>query len=191
MNLVFATHNQNKLTEVAKMFPSHIELLSLSQIDFNKDIPETELTLKGNAQLKVDAIRETGVLNCFSDDSGLFVNALNGEPGVFSARYSGKRHSDTNNDLLLQNMQNIKSRSAYYQSVFCLFFKGQHYFFEGRLNGKIAHETKGSNGFGYDPIFIPDGYTSTLGELSELIKLKLSHRTKALNKMIEFIALNG
>ena len=123
MNLVFATHNQNKLTEVAKMFPSHIELLSLSQIDFNKDIPETELTLKGNAQLKVDAIRETGVLNCFSDDSGLFVNALNGEPGVFSARYSGKRHSDTNNDLLLQNMQNIKSRSAYYQSVFCLFFK--------------------------------------------------------------------
>ena len=191
MKLVFATHNQNKLTEVAKMFPNDIELLSLSQIDFNKDIPETELTLKGNAQLKVDAIRETGVLNCFSDDSGLFVNALNGEPGVFSARYSGKRHSDTNNDLLLRNMQNIKSRSACYKSVFCLFFRGQHYFFEGLLNGKIAHEAKGSNGFGYDPIFVPDGYTSTLGELSEVIKLELSHRTKALNKMIEFIALNG
>ncbi|MAJ32745.1 MAG: non-canonical purine NTP pyrophosphatase, RdgB/HAM1 family [Flavobacteriaceae bacterium] len=191
MKLIFATHNNNKINEIAKITPEHIEVLSLSEIGFNEEIPETELTLEGNAKLKVDAILKNKNVNCFSDDSGLFVEALNGDPGVFSARYSGERDTAMNNELLLRNMKSVESRSAYYMSVFCLYFKGTHHFFEGRLYGEIADHPKGSNGFGYDPIFIPNGYTSTLGELSEIIKLELSHRTIALNKMKEFLALNS
>ncbi|MGB0294099.1 MAG: RdgB/HAM1 family non-canonical purine NTP pyrophosphatase [Flavobacteriaceae bacterium] len=191
MKLIFATYNKNKLDEVTKITPEHIEVFSLSQIGFNEDIPETELTLEGNAKLKVDAILKNKNVNCFSDDSGLFVEALNGEPGVFSARYSGKRDTNMNNELLMRNMQGAQSRSAYYMSVFCLYFNGTYHFFEGRLYGEIASHPKGNNGFGYDPIFIPKGYTATLGELSEKIKLELSHRTRALNKMIDFLALNS
>lgn len=191
MKLIFATHNKNKLDEVTKITPEHIKVLSLSEIGFNEDIPETELTLEGNSKLKVDAILRSENVDCFSDDSGLFVEALNGDPGVFSARYSGKRNTSMNNELLLRNMQSVKSRSAYYKSVFCLYFNGNHHFFEGRLYGEIASRPKGNNGFGYDPIFIPKGHTATLGELSEIVKLELSHRTRALNKMIEFIALNS
>ncbi len=191
MKLIFATHNKNKLDEVTKITPEHIEVLSLSEIGFNEDIPETELTLKGNAKLKVDAILKSKNVDCFSDDSGLFVEALNGDPGVFSARYSGKRNTLMNNELLLRNMRSVKSRSAYYMSVFCLYFNGNHHFFEGRLYGEITSRPKGNNGFGYDPIFIPKGHTATLGELSEIVKLELSHRTRALNKMIEFLALNS
>lgn len=191
MKLIFATHNKNKLDEVTKITPEHIKVLSLSEIGFNEDIPETELTLEGNAKLKVDAILRSENVDCFSDDSGLFVEALNGDPGVISARYSGKRNTSMNNELLLRNMQSVKSRSAYYKSVFCLYFNGNHHFFEGRLYGEIASRPKGNNGFGYDPIFIPKGHTATLGELGEIVKLELSHRTRALNKMIEFIALNS
>lgn len=191
MKLIFATHNKNKLDEVTKITPEHIKVLSLSEIGFNEDIPETELTLEGNAKLKVDAILRSENVDCFSDDSGLFVEALNGDPGVISARYSGKRNTSMNNELLLRNMQSVKSRSAYYKSVFCLYFNGNHHFFEGQLYGEIASRPKGNNGFGYDPIFIPKGHTATLGELGEIVKLELSHRTRALNKMIEFIALNS
>ena len=191
MKLIFATHNKNKLDEVTKITPEHIKVLSLSEIGFNEDIPETELTLEGNAKLKVDAILRSENVDCFSDDSGLFVEALNGDPGVISARYSGKRNTSMNNELLLRNMQSVKSRSAYYKSVFCLYFNGNHHFFEGQLYGEIASRPKGNNGFGYDPIFIPKGHTATLGEIGEIVKLELSHRTRALNKMIEFIALNS
>mgnify|MGYP003331674858 CR=1 FL=1 len=183
MKLIFATHNKNKLDEVAKITPEHIEVYSLSQIGFNEDIPETELTLEGNAKLKVDAILKNKNVNCFSDDSGLFVEALNGEPGVFSARYSGKRDTTMNNELLVRNMQGAQSRSAYYMSVFCLYFNGTYHFFEGRLYGEIASHPKGNNGFGYDPIFIPLKKRKTFGEMRPSQKYKMDHRYQAFKKI--------
>jgi XTP/dITP diphosphohydrolase len=188
MQLIFATHNKNKLKEVKCLMPSAITLLSLDDINFKNEIEETSATIEGNALLKAQTIYKQTGRNCFADDSGLLVDALNGAPGVYSARYAGEQKNNEDNlQKLLFDLRNIETRDAHFKTVMALIIDGKEYQFEGIVTGKIISEKIGINGFGYDPIFLPDGYTETFAQLSSEIKNTISHRARALQKMLAFI----
>ncbi|MGB2761737.1 MAG: non-canonical purine NTP diphosphatase [Maribacter stanieri] len=188
MKLVFATHNPNKLKEVQQLVPNQIELINLETIGCTTDIPETADTLEGNAKLKADFVTNNYQLSCFADDTGLLVNSLNDEPGVYSARYAGTQaNSNANMDKLLTNLSSKKDRSAYFQTVIALNLNGKTHIFEGKIEGVITASKRGENGFGYDPIFQPNGYKETFAELPLTIKNKISHRALAFKKLITYL----
>ena len=191
MELIFATNNKHKIKEITEMVGNKIKILSLSDINCTVDLPETHNTIEENAIEKALYIYSHYGKNCFSDDSGLFVEALNNQPGVYSARYAGpQRKSIDNNNLLLKNLTGITNRKAAFRTVIALIINGEKHIFEGKINGQIAIEPKGTNGFGYDPLFIPDGYTKTFAELTDEEKNNLSHRRLALEKLMNFIQNN-
>ncbi len=188
MKILFATSNQNKAAEIRCMLPSNIELITLNDIAITEDIPETSLTIEGNAKQKADYITEHFNLNCFADDTGLEINALNGEPGVYSARYAGDQRSDSDNmDLVLNKLASINDRSARFKTVIALTIDNQQYLFEGIVNGIIRTKKTGTNGFGYDPIFEPENCGKTFAEMEMDEKNSYSHRARAIKKMITFM----
>ena len=186
--IVFATHNKHKLEEVAEMLSPAFQVVGLTDIGCDEEIAETEETLEGNAFLKADYVYQKYGLNCFSDDTGLEVTALNGEPGVYSARYAGEgRDSNDNMDKLLLNLSDKEDRSAQFRTVFVLLINGEEYQFDGTVIGRIGKEKRGTMGFGYDPIFIPEGHNQTFAELGNDVKNKISHRARATQKLIDFL----
>ena len=186
--LVFATNNLNKLKEVRALLPNFIELKSLSNINCFEEISETATTLEGNAILKADFVTQKFQLNCFADDTGLEVESLNGTPGVYSARYSGEGGtSEKNIEKLLFNLKDKSNRNAQFRTVIALNLSGKQTLFEGVCKGKIIKEKRGIKGFGYDPIFIPDDYTKTFAEMNIDEKGTISHRGKAIQKLIQFL----
>ncbi len=186
--LVFATNNLHKLEEVSAILGNQIELLSLNDINCHTDIPETADTLEGNALLKSRFIYENYGMNCFADDTGLEVEALEGAPGVYSARYAGDGHnSEANMIKLLDNLKEKKNRKAQFRTAISLIIDEKEYLFEGIIKGEIGTIKKGDSGFGYDPIFVPEGYNETFAELGSDIKNKISHRALAINKLCEFL----
>ena len=189
MKLVFATNNKNKLSEIRDILGNDIEVLSLGDINCNVDIPETADTLEGNALQKAEYIFEHYGMNVFADDTGLEVEALNGEPGVFSARYAGGEghDSEANMQKLLKNLADKTNRKARFRTSIALIINGKRYSFEGLVNGEILKEKSGTSGFGYDPIFKPDGYDKSFAELGLEIKNKISHRANAIKKLAEFL----
>ncbi len=188
MKLVFATHNQHKFKEVALLLPAHIELLSLTDIGCFDDIPETSETLEGNAQLKADFVSEHFGLPCFADDTGLLVDALQGAPGVYSARYAGeKRSAEDNMNKLLTELKGTAIRSARFKTVIALNLENRKILFEGLVEGEIIEERKGTEGFGYDPIFRPEGHDQTFAELPLSVKNEIGHRGRAIQKLINHL----
>jgi XTP/dITP diphosphohydrolase len=188
MQFVFATHNLHKLEEVKTLLDSTVTVLSLNDINYTEEIEENETTLEGNALLKAKTIFNSMKVNCFADDSGLLVDVLNGEPGVYSARYAGiQKNDDDNMNKLLAKLNGVENRKAQFKTVLALILHGNEYLFEGVIHGVIAHEKKGTQGFGYDPIFIPDGYSKSFAELTSSEKSLISHRSIALRKLITFL----
>jgi XTP/dITP diphosphohydrolase len=188
MQLVFASNNKNKIKEIQLLLPDSIQILSLEAIGCTEDIPETADTIEGNAILKANYVTQKYGYDCFADDSGLEVAALNGEPGVFSARYAGEPKNDENNiDKLLANLKDVKNKKANFKTVICLNLKGEQHLFTGIINGQIIEERIGNNGFGYDPIFVADGYQKTFAELSLEEKATISHRGIAVKQLVEFL----
>jgi XTP/dITP diphosphohydrolase len=189
MKLIFATQNENKVAEIQKLMPKHIEVLSLKDIHCADDIPEEEPTLEGNALVKARFIAEKYNVNCFSDDTGLEIDALDGAPGVISARYAGEeKNSEKNMDLVLKNLANQTNRKAQFRTAIALIANGKEHVFEGIVKGEIRTEKTGSQGFGYDPIFEPENCGKTFAEMSTTEKNKMSHRGRALEKMVQFLA---
>ena len=187
--LVFATNNAHKLEEVAAKIAGKIELLSLNDIGCHDDIEETGVTFRENASIKSRFIFDKYNLNCFGDDSGLEINALNGEPGVYSARYAGEHGNHAANmDKVLEKLRGVSNRSARFRTVISLIWDGEEHFFEGVVEGTIRHERSGSGGFGYDPIFGPAGYDITFAEMRMGEKNAISHRGRAVEKLVEFLA---
>lgn len=192
MKIVFATSNQNKAKEIQKILPSFIQILTLKDLELDEDIPETADTMEGNAVLKSEYIVKRFGIDCFADDSGLEIEALDGEPGVYSARYAGEERDDEKNlQLVLNKMEKITNRTARFKTVIALSVKDKMHLFEGIVEGKIGYQKKGVMGFGYDPIFEPEDCGKTFAEMSIDEKNKYSHRARAIEKMIQFIELNG
>lgn len=187
MELIFATHNNNKVKEVTKMLPSYLSMKSLTDINFFDEIEETGTTFEENAQLKAKTIFDKTGKNIFVDDSGLVIEALDGAPGVYSARYAGTGKDEDNIAKALKELEGKTNRKAYFISIFCLILDGKEYFFKGRVNGTIATEIMGDNGFGYDPIFIPDGFSKSFAQMSPEEKNAISHRGKAVEKLNDFL----
>ena len=188
MKLVFATNNLHKVKEVQQMLPSEMELLTLSQVNINEDIPEDYPTLEGNALQKARYIFEKYGYSCFADDTGLEVEALNNEPGVYSARYAGEHKSSEDNiTKVLNNLGSNSNRNACFRTVITLILNGEEHLFEGRVDGTILTERHGSDGFGYDPIFQPDGYEVSFAEMSLNDKNAISHRGRAVEKLVAFL----
>ncbi|MDM1522933.1 MULTISPECIES: RdgB/HAM1 family non-canonical purine NTP pyrophosphatase [unclassified Empedobacter] len=187
MELIFATHNNNKVKEVTKMLPSYLSMKSLTAIDFFEEIEETGKTFEENALLKAKTIFNKTGKNVFADDSGLVIEALDGAPGVYSARYAGTGKDEDNIAKALKELDGKTNRKAYFISIFCLILNGKEYFFEGRVNGTIATEIMGNNGFGYDPIFIPDGFSKSFAQMTPEEKNAISHRGKAIEKLNDFL----
>lgn len=188
IELVFATNNQHKLKEVQELLGNHFKVLSLSEIGINVDIPEDFETLQENALQKAQFIYNRTGYSCFADDTGLEVDALNGEPGVFSARYAGESKSAKDNiKKLLANLVGVKNRKARFRTVIALIFDKQEYLFEGEVVGTIIETEQGSDGFGYDPIFLPNGYDLTFAQMPLELKNKISHRGIAVSKLISFL----
>lgn len=186
--LVFATNNAHKLEEISSILGEKVELLSLKDIHCDADIPETADTLEGNAMLKARYIYANYGLDCFADDTGLEVEALDGAPGVFSARYAGDGHNaEANMQKLLQNMQGVHNRKAQFRTAICLILDGKSHLFEGIVKGEIIKEKRGGSGFGYDPIFVPEGYSKTFAEMGNETKNKISHRARAVEKLCRFL----
>lgn len=186
--LVFATNNAHKLEEIAAILGDKVELLSLGDIGCHDDIPETADTLEGNARQKAEYILQHYGLDCFADDTGLEVEALHGAPGVYSARYAGNGHdSEANMQKLLENLKGIKNRKAQFRTAICLLMDGEEHLFEGIVKGEIIEEKRGTTGFGYDPIFVPEGYTETFAELGADIKNRISHRARAVEKLCRYL----
>ena len=185
--LVFATNNQNKADEVSTLLEGQYKILTLKDIGCEVDIPETGITFAENAALKSNFIYEHYNLDCFGDDSGLEVDALDNEPGIYSARYSGIRDDQKNLELVLQKLYGKTDRKARFITVIALSQGGNDYLFEGKIEGTIRNEPKGDHGFGYDPIFQPDGYGVTFAEMTKAEKNKISHRAIAMYKLIEFL----
>ena len=187
--LVFATNNAHKLEEVAAILGDQVELLSLNDIGCQADIPETAETLEGNALLKSSYIYKNYHLDCFADDTGLEVKALNGAPGVYSARYAeGEGHDAQANMLkLLHELDGKENRKAQFRTAISLILDGKEYLFEGVIKGEIIKEKRGDSGFGYDPVFMPEGYDRTFAELGNDIKNQISHRALAVQKLCEFL----
>ena len=187
MKLVFATHNTHKLREVQQLLPTIIELLSLDDIGCTEEIPETGETLEANAKLKADFVTQKYGLNCFSDDTGLLIDALGGAPGVYSARYAGpQKNANDNMDKVLRELKGNDQRNAHFKTVIHLNLNGKSHVFDGIVNGMITQAKQGAGGFGYDPIFKPKGYDSTFGELSPKSKNAISHRGLAIQKLVSF-----
>jgi XTP/dITP diphosphohydrolase len=186
--LVFATNNQHKLEEVAAKTGNQLQLLSLSDINCTDDIEETGTTFQENASIKSRYIFDKYNLNCFGDDSGLEVEALNNEPGVYSARYAGMHgNHEANINKVLQNIQGKSNRKARFRTVISLIWNGEEHFFEGTINGTIREEKTGTDGFGYDPIFEPEGHHITFAEMAMEEKNRISHRAIAMVKLITFL----
>lgn len=189
MKLIFASHNENKAKEIRSLLPQHIELLTLSDMQLLEEIPETADTLEGNALLKASYVNDRFGLNCFADDTGLEVHALNGAPGVYSARYAGSsKDPEANIALLLKNLANVEDRSARFRTSIALYWNGEQHFFDGIVDGQIAKVRSGLDGFGYDPVFIPENSTRTFAEMTLQEKNQQSHRARALEKMIDFLS---
>lgn len=192
MELIIASQNQNKLVEFKKILGDKINLFSLSDIGLNQEIPENEKTIKKNAMFKAKFVNTQTGKNVFADDTGLEIDSLNGEPGVYSARYSGvERNSEKNIELVLTKLKNKSNRNSRFKTIISLIIDGKSVNFEGVVEGKITEEKRGSNGFGYDPIFQPNGYASTFGEMSLKEKNKISHRSIAINKMVQYLKENN
>lgn len=187
--LVFATNNAHKLEEISSILGEKVELLSLKDINCHVDIPETADTLEGNAMLKAEYIYENYGLDCFADDTGLEVEALDGAPGVYSARYAGGEghNAEANMQMLLQNMQGVQNRKAQFRTVICLILDGKRHLFEGVVRGEIIKEKRGGSGFGYDPIFMPEGHVKTFAEMGNETKNKISHRALAVEKLCKYL----
>ncbi len=188
MRLVFATNNKHKLEEARQILGNRHEVLSLSEIGCSADIPETAETLEGNSLLKAQYVWEHFGLSCFADDTGLEIDALHGAPGVYTARYAGQPSNDAlNRAKVLAEMMGVENRAAQFRTAVTLIIDGKTHVFEGICKGKIAQEESGTSGFGYDPIFIPEGYVQTFAELSSGTKNEISHRGRALELFSKFI----
>ncbi|KRD09884.1 non-canonical purine NTP pyrophosphatase [Flavobacterium sp. Root901] len=188
MKLVFASNNQNKIREIQSILNGSIQLLSLEDIGCHEDIPETADTIEGNAILKANYVTENYGYDCFADDTGLEVEALKGEPGVYSARYAGEqKNADDNMNKLLEALKDEENRSAQFKTVIALNLEGKQHLFTGLAKGKITFNKTGNHGFGYDPVFQPENYKETFAELSAEIKNKISHRGKATEQLIDFL----
>lgn len=189
MKLVFATNNKNKIKEVQALMPEGIKMLSLEEIGCFEDIPETSPTIEGNAVQKAEYVKENYGYDCFADDTGLEVTALNGAPGVFSARYAGEqKSSEANIDKLLKELEGKEDRSARFKTVIALHLDGELHTFTGICSGNITFERKGLQGFGYDPVFQPEGKSITFAEMSLEEKSQISHRARATLRLIDFLA---
>ncbi|NND80585.1 MAG: non-canonical purine NTP diphosphatase [Maribacter sp.] len=192
MKLVFATHNENKVKEVRAIVPSYISLLSLTDIGCHEEIPETGKTLEENAILKANYVTQKFNYPCFADDTGLVVAALNGEPGVLSARYAGEnRDANENMNKLLDKLTHVEDRQAKFETVIALNLSNEQFIFTGQVMGEIVEEKSGEKGFGYDPIFKPNDYAKTFAELPLKVKNKISHRGKAMRKLIAHLKSLG
>jgi len=188
MKIIFATNNQHKVDEIKSVLPNDISVISLKEAGIDIDIPEPHETLQQNAEEKARTIHELTKTNCFSEDTGLEVYVLNNEPGVRSARYAGENKSfDKNIDKLVLNIEKHENRSARFRTVICLILDEKKYFFEGICEGKIITEKRGKEGFGYDPVFIPDGSKKTFAEMGLDEKNRFSHRSKAVAKLVTFL----
>jgi XTP/dITP diphosphohydrolase len=188
MQLVFASNNLNKIKEIQSILKGSIALLSLSDIGCHEEIPETADTIEGNAILKANYVTEKYGYDCFADDTGLEVTALDGAPGVYSARYAGEqKNADDNMNKLLEALKDQSDRSAQFKTVIALNIKGRQHLFTGIAKGEITFDKTGNHGFGYDPVFLPENYTETFAELSSEIKNKISHRAKATQQLIDFL----
>lgn len=188
MEIVFATHNQHKTVEARAICGSQWTLKNLHDIGCYDEIPETADTLKGNALQKAQYVVELFHQNCFADDTGLEIEALDGRPGVYSARYAGEQcNFEDNVNKVLSELQGIENRKACFKTVVALILHDEIHYFEGRIDGTIIDERRGSEGFGYDPIFVPDGYTQTFAEMPSSLKNSISHRAIAMQKLMEFL----
>lgn len=188
MKLVFASNNKNKIKEVQQLLPDTITLLSLEAIGCHEEIPETADTIEGNAILKANYVTQKYGYDCFADDTGLEVEALNGAPGVYSARYAGmQRNAEDNMNLLLENLKNQDNRTAQFKTVIALNINGKQQLFTGIAKGEITLEKSGNQGFGYDPVFQPEGYQETFADLDLKIKNQISHRGKATQLLISYL----
>jgi len=188
ISIVFATGNQNKVKEVNELLDDGIEIASLKSIGCDEDIPETQPTIEGNALQKARYVVDNYKVDCFAEDTGLEIEALNGEPGVFSARYAGEqRDSEANMALVLEQLKDQTNRKAHFKTVVALSLNGKEYLFEGIAKGEISTKKKGEKGFGYDPIFIPEGYDKSFAQMSSVEKNAISHRGKAINKLKKFL----
>ena len=188
MKLVFATNNQHKLHEIKHLLDGSFELLSLNDINCTDDIPENQETIEGNASEKAFYIWNKYQINCFADDTGLEIEALNGEPGVYSARYAGEEKSPEKNiELVLQKLTKINNRKARFKTIISLVINGEEVQFEGIVDGKILEEKRGQSGFGYDPIFQPDESSFSFAEMPLAEKNKISHRGRATQKLVDYL----
>jgi XTP/dITP diphosphohydrolase len=189
MVLCFATQNRHKLQEIQAMLPAGITLMTPAELGCMEELPETQLTLEGNSAQKADYLFENYQVDCFADDTGLEIEALNGAPGVFSAMYACKeKNAEANMKLVLENLRNQNNRKARFRTVITLVLNGRKEIFEGILEGEILQKPIGTHGFGYDPIFMPKGFTQTLAEMTMEEKNKISHRSLAFKKLREFLA---
>lgn len=189
--IVFATNNQHKLDEIRKITGGRLRILSLADIDCHEEIEETGSTLEENALIKAGFVREKYGYDCFADDTGLEVEALDGAPGVYSSRYAGNGCNPADNmDKLLSALKGAENRSAQFRTVIALVINGKEHLFDGVIKGKIIEEKRGTTGFGYDPIFMPDGYDKTFAELGNEVKNSISHRALAMEKLVGFLLKN-
>lgn len=188
IKICFATNNKNKLQEIREILVNEAEILSLEDINCHEELPETQPTIEGNSLQKAQYVFDKYGINCFADDTGLLVEALDGAPGVYSARYAGEPSNGENNmKLLLQNLEGIENRKAHFKTVITYISAKETVQFEGIVNGNIATAKKGEKGFGYDPIFVPEGFTQSFAELSSEEKNKISHRGIATRKLVEYL----
>ncbi|UZR93247.1 non-canonical purine NTP diphosphatase [Chondrinema litorale] len=187
-SICFATNNPHKLKEIQEILADKFQIVSLKEIGCEEDIPETQPTIEGNSEQKAQYVKDHYQIDCFADDTGLEVIALNNEPGVYSARYAGpQRNSDDNIALVLKNLESKTDRSAQFKTVITLIYKGETKAFEGIVKGEITDKPTGTNGFGYDPVFKPEGYDRTFAELSSEEKNKISHRGLAVEKLVAYL----
>lgn len=191
MQLVFASNNKNKILEIQSMLPKSIQIISLDEINCLEEIPETSNTIEGNAILKANYVTHKYGYDCFADDTGLEVESLNNEPGVFSARYAGEqKNANDNMNKLLANLEGKTNRSAQFKTVIALNLNGKQHLFTGIAKGEITLEKTGNQGFGYDPIFQPENFKETFAQLSLAVKNKISHRGKATLQLIDFLRVH-
>lgn len=188
MRLIFATQNKNKFQEISKLIPEAFSLSNLLDLNYQEELPENQLTLEGNASEKAKFVYDKFGLNCFADDTGLEVDSLGGRPGVFSARYGGEsKNPDLNIAKLLRELDGIEQRTAQFRTVIALWLNNKEYFFEGIIKGEILQEKRGTDGFGYDPVFKPDGSIKSFAEMPLKEKNKISHRALAFNELKHFL----
>ncbi len=189
--LVFATNNKHKLTEVQAMLAPKYNIISLAELGCFDEIPETAATLEGNALLKAQYVYDKFGIDCFADDTGLEIDALGGEPGVYSARYAGEENNASNNiSKVLEKLGENTNRSAHFRTVIALLIEGNTHYFDGKVDGKITTHPRGEKGFGYDPIFVPEGYVSSFAQLNASEKNKISHRALAVEKLVKHLQDN-